>query len=80
MFSSALSYLDVVNIDILPSFNLTCMYPTYSYINKLYVTCLSPIVVSVVIFVLSLGLALARCDIKEAATLFAYPFLGGYIT
>ena len=71
-FTSALASLAIVNLDILPSLNLACMYE-FNYINKVYVTTLVPIAISVVLF---LGMLIMKGgNVKKAGSAAATPFL-----
>lgn len=71
-FTSALGSLAIVNLDILPSLNLACMYE-FNYINKVYVTTLAPIAMSVVLF---LGMLIMKGgNVKKAGSAAATPFL-----
>jgi len=71
-FTSALASLAIVNLDILPSLNLACMYD-FNYINKVYVTTLAPIAISVVLF---LGMLIMKGgNVKKAGSAAATPFL-----
>ena len=71
-FTSALASLTIVNLDILPSLNLACMYE-FNYINKVYVTTLAPIAMSVVLF---LGMLIMKGgNVMKAGSAAATPFL-----
>ena len=71
-FTSALASLNIINIDIFPSLNLSCMYEV-NYITQIYATTLAPIGVSVLIF---LGMLVThRGAVKKAASASANPIL-----
>ena len=73
LMTKALSYLDMINFDFIPAFNLSCTFDDFDYISQIYVTTLAPIGVSVLIL---LGnLVIERGDIKRAVSASANAFL-----
>ena len=67
-YTEAVSSLVVVNLDLLPSLNLACLY-NFDYIRDLYVTTLWPIAVSFVLLIVAPLLSICRGTSYAAASL-----------